>query len=228
MLKRVGMLLVRISLKNVAILFLLDLLMIALHLLFASESDLFHLDRELNLPTFYQGVKLIVLGAVLMKALIARRLKFFIPLSFILICLGFDEILMLHENFEVWIHTILPHVWEAMEGLAAILGYNSSRWVMYLAPLIFAGAIYISILTFRVRRRFPSLLTFYLLGFALFAAAIIFEVYDSKPGWSPETHNFLIILEESSEMFGASFLGLFVMGICQNLLTPKSSSVSTR
>lgn len=218
MLKRVDALLVRISFKNVAILFLLDVLMVVLHLLFASKSDFFHLDRELNLPTFYQGLKLIVLGVVLMKVLFVKKLKFFVPLSFILIYLGFDEILMLHENYEVWIHNILPHVWETMEGLAAMVGYNSSRWVMYLAPAIFAGAIYISLLTFRVRRKFPTLLTFYLLGFALFAAAIIFEVYDSKPGWSLEVHNLLIILEESSEMFGASFFGLFVAGICQKLL----------
>jgi len=201
--------------KLVLSLFVFDSLIILLHWLYGNSHTLFHLDYEMNLPTFYQGMKLIVIGAVMLWVVVARNLPKYIPLSLILIYLGIDEALVLHENYEMMVYAVLPELWHLIEVLAGLINYHSSRWVLYLLPTIIGVFAYVSYISVYTKKKLAKQFPFLIAGFFLFALVIILEILNSAPGLSWTEHQILITFEETAEMFGASFCAYFAYGLTQ-------------
>ncbi len=196
-------------------LFVLDGLVILLHLLYGHSNIFFHLDYEMNLPTLYQGIKLIITGLIMLRLVVARRFSFYVPLSLILIYLGIDEIFVLHESYEMMIYATLPELWQSIEVFAEVIHYNSSRWVLYLLPVIVAVFVYISYISAYTKKRLPQQFPFFMVGFFLFALVIIFEILNSAPGLTWREHQVLIAFEEAAEMVGGSFFAFFTYGLSQ-------------
>lgn len=124
------------------ILLFLDLLIIALHLLFGKAQSFFNLDHERNLPAIYQSFKLIIFGLYFLlnskKANFSKKIKGFVfPISLFFIALGFDELLEIHENvyrifeFIPWLRS------EIVVDVSLEVGYRSSLWIIYYLPIIF-------------------------------------------------------------------------------------------
>jgi len=182
----------------------LDLIVLALHLLLGYRTDFFNLDIENNLPTYYQSIKLLIVGFFLFVVFFKGRLIFLIPLAILLLYLGIDEIVQIHENFSSVIKNHFPSVAFTIENWIMALGYQSSRWVIYLAPflLITLGYIFFTGLYAKLKKydSFPSLAA----GSILFLLVIVFEVINSWKGHSWFTYQILMTFEESFEMFGAS------------------------
>jgi hypothetical protein len=127
----------------------LDLLVVLLHVLFSHSSSFFHLDREYNLPTAYQSLKLLMaghlaLGVIWLKhnfnALKRNDLLFFAPLAAMFIFVGLDELGQLHENVDFFVREVSPQSADAMLGIAESIGYISSTWMLYYLP-IFAMSV---------------------------------------------------------------------------------------
>ncbi len=182
----------------------LDLIIIASHILFGYKSDFFNLDVEANVPTYYQGIKFLIVGFFLFVVFLRGRLIFLIPLAVLLLYLGIDEIVQIHENFGSLVKTHVPSFAAAVESLIKTLEYKSSKWVIYLAPviLITLGYVFFISLYAKIKKydSFPPLAA----GSILFLFVIVFEIINSWKGHSWLTYQILMTFEESFEIFGTS------------------------
>lgn len=189
----------------------LDITIIMLHLLLGSGFTLFHLDFEKNVPTIYQSAKLLLFGlGIAIQSFASKDTKyrkgFLIPLSFILIALGTDELLQIHENayrlfqYMDWFHP------SKVVDYSMKMGYRSSLWILYYLPVIFVFIFWIGYWFRYFQQNLKN--NFYILGASsVFMFLVLFtEVLSSTGTYEPSMYNWLILIEESSEMFLASTL----------------------
>lgn len=187
-----------------------DALVVLLHVFVGYRTVFFNLDNELNLPTFYQGVKLVMIGTLLLLTIRrVRRWRIFAPLGALLFYLGFDEMMQIHERFGGWLRSGWPAAATSLESMAATFNYDSSRWVMYLSPFI--GVVLVYALWLTVHRISNRQLVPLAGGFLFFLLVIVFEVIDSMDGHSWYTYQVLMTAEETFEMLGASLFGYFTL-----------------
>lgn len=139
----------------------LDLVIVALHIFFGYKTDFFNLDNEMNFPTFYQGIKLFIVGFFLLYTFLKTWLMVLVPLAILLIYLGVDEIMQIHENFSSIVKNYTPSLAFTIEDWIKNLNYKSSKWVIYLAPVIFATILYIFFVSFWSRlKKYDSFFPF--------------------------------------------------------------------
>lgn len=187
----------------------LDLFVVILHLLFGYQTTFFNLDEEMNFPAFYQGIKLAAGGMALLIFVSSRRLLAFLPLGLLLIYLGIDEVVQIHEEIESQIQPFFPQVVELVQRFAATVNYTSNIWVLYFVPAIFGIFLYMLFIIRYVRKFNPRLFPSLFLGSTLFILVIIFEIINSSGRWGFFEYQILMTLEESFEMFGASIFCYF-------------------
>jgi hypothetical protein len=198
-----------------------DFLFLILHFLFGPGSDLFHLDREQNLPTYYQGVKLITFGIIGFGYLIRKKVQvkqlryFLIALSAILVFIGIDEIFQLHENtWRLFAGTstfldpanLAPFAFEAV-------GFQSSLWLVYYLPFFFIGLIWLVYWLLVFKRTYHTYFKYLITATVFGLMVVIFEVLSSTGWYPPHVYHILVGIEETSEKLAATVLGILVLKI---------------
>lgn len=202
-----------VSYKLLLGLIFLDIIIVILHLIFGYQTIFFNLDEEKNIPAFYQGIKLIFAGIILLFTSISKQYKNvspLFPLGSLLVYLGTDEILEIHEDIQSQIQPIFPELVSKVESFAEITNYTSSMWILFFMPFILAVLLYILFVVIPYTIKLNHRLFFFLtLGFTFFLLAILLEIINSSGTWSWFQYQILMILEESSEMVGSSILFYF-------------------
>lgn len=191
----------------------LDIIFIFFHLFFSYKYSLFDLNTEHNLPVVYQGSKLVLLGgsffllSILLQFVFFKVSDFFwFLLSIFLILIGLDELAQIHENLG----------WHLTEfGVTNILAIEEttdwSSWIEYYKLLFFIPGIFFVwfILDKRINKSFYEVLLMFL-GVVMITSVIFIEFKNSQYGLPYNEFLLLILLEESFELFGASFLCFLV------------------
>lgn len=202
--------------KNYIIIFiliLLDLLMILLHFIFGLNYSLFNVDVESNIPTIYQGFKLLSFGYlfIFIVYLIQEKTKakiiFWLSSAFMFIYLGLDEIGQIHENIPTYIAEISPKLDQRVMEFLKSINYNGSTWVFYYIPVIITIALPIFIFnTYYLFKNFRKALIPYVFGIIFLFYVPIIEINNSNGLLTLDLYNISIIYEEFLEMIGISFI----------------------
>ncbi len=197
--------------RIITIVFLANAILIALHFLFGERFDLFHLDRERTFAAYYSGLQLIAIaagGVVLAWLSRERFLKYGWTLfSLLFLFLGFDEISELHENITYYALT-----YGASLPISTLLPFRSPtyNWLLIFAPLIILAIAFFTVWAVRIRH--ARIQKHFFIGTALFVAAIALELVSGFVRFSPIP---LFVIEEASELFGATF---FLMSVWEYAL----------
>ena len=198
---------------------LLDLIIVILHLTLGGFSSFFHLDFEHNLPTLYQSAKLIAVGAVaavviwqlsLMKNLKRADIIFYSLFGAGFVFLGLDELGQLHENVDYFVREVNPGYADAQLELLQSVGYRSSTWMVYYAPIMLAASFYFVYAWKYIKDNIPKVKPAFLTMLVMFSLVIIFEFVSNQGYTDPGLYQIYITIEESAEMLGAT-AGLAVM-----------------
>ncbi len=158
--------------------------------------QLFHLDEENNIPTWFSSFLLLNVAAVLYLAALSKEGKY--RIHWFLIAAGFlilamDEVAGLHESFN-----------SAIE----------MNWAIPGAILItIVGLIFVPFLL-SLERRLAGL--FLLSGFLFVSGAIIVELLSQDMDEETLAYNVAVALEEGLEMLGALFFLLVNLKEMQN------------
>jgi len=184
--------------KNIIIaLFLVDLLFIVLHLAFGSRLTLLNLEVEKNLPTFYQGLKAVLIGLVIFK------IPKFKILGLIISYIGLDEILIIHERTENYFRLLFPKISDKFLCIANLVGYKSVSWVIILFPIFVGLGIYFFRLLTTITVKKKNIIVVSILFFLF---ALITEIINSQSGIPVRIYHHLIALEEGCELLGITNL----------------------
>jgi hypothetical protein len=218
--------------KNILVLFvILDALIVALHVLFPDKA-VFNLDFESNLPTIYQGAKLILISLLALMILTLSYLEgreirkdwFWVFWSSMMFFLAVDEMGQIHENVSQYIKEILGQGVGTFESTVADLGYSSTPWLKYyLVLFLVATAIVISFIK-RMYKKDSKTVWYLIIGWLFFLGVPIIEYINTMPHiMFQEGYEALMIIEEVFEIAGASFLVTFTYEIFfEKLLRIKS------
>ncbi|KXK26041.1 MAG: hypothetical protein TR69_WS6001001334 [candidate division WS6 bacterium OLB20] len=209
------------ELRIVAMFLLLDIVLVCTHLL--SGSQLFDLDSEQNIPTFYQSFKLMLLAglaALHLYRLIRDRNTGTLERTFWgmfaagALFLGLDEALTIHENAGALLSGIIGS--EGTQTYTEIFtagGFTSSNWLLFYLPLLIA--VLVSIVYF-ARKLYPSFgrkrVILLLAAAGLFGATFALEFIGTKTGiWMTSVYELIMITEETAEMMSVNLLLYFVI-----------------
>ena len=198
--------------RPIAVLLFLDIVLILLHLLTGQSNWWFHLDYEWNLPTYYQSLKLFLVGGVAIFVLLTKITAeskseapalIFFPLALALIFLGIDEFLQFHEYIESHSWAIAPDLTQQLLSIMSAFGYRSSTWLIYYLPLLLAGFFYGWYLV-RYFSHHLDLMKLLLVGGLCFGLVLMCE-YLSSRGLDSHTEYFVLVtIEEAAEMIGST------------------------
>ncbi len=206
---------------------LADCLLIGIHFWFGAKLSFFNLDRESNLPTVYQGLKLLTFGYYFLaranqfwrgKPFQANWLFWILPAA-MFIFLGVDELAMIHENIPNFVGEINAEFNQGVIDEAAELGYRSAPWVIYYLPFIvlvaFPVFIFEGLVLLRKLHVKKIYIFMFLLGVAQLASVPVLEATNTTWLLSPEDYNYSMALEEGFEMLGVSLIGLVFWKVAQ-------------
>ena len=206
----------------------IDVLIILLHLIFP-QMAVFHLDYESNLPTIYQGSKLIfsttvsllIVCLIYLKKGTLKREWFWVLLAGMTFFLGIDEIGQLHENISTYMKEIIGESAVLYESSITDLGYASTTWLPYYIGPFIVLTLVVAYFIFRfMKEKIPNVWMM-AVGWGLFLLAIAIEYVNTMPHiMFQEGYNEYVIAEESLEIFGATF----ILAFAGSVLTEKMTS----
>lgn len=189
----------------------MDALIVLLHLMFASSSVLFHVDFENNIPTIYQSLKLLFFGGLFLvlgwSKKLPKHIKFFIiPLGIVMLFLGLDELVQLHENsYRLFQHVIWLNP-DDLVRTSAQYGYHSSLWLLYYLPIIALFLIWCGYWLRYFKSKHQDNFWIVLVSAILLGIIFVAEILGSTGDYSQTTYFWLVTIEEASEMMLASVL----------------------
>ncbi len=189
----------------------LDLLVLTLHLIFGNFNHFFHLDFEQNLPTYYQSFKLIGFGMIFFifsfsKSLTLNIKSFVIPLSLVLVFLGLDELLQIHENiYRIFEFFDLFHPSKIVEA-SMKMGYRSSLWILYYLPLIFIFVFWSGYWLRYFQAKMKNNAWVLVISSLSLFTVILAEILSSTGSYNENAYFWLITVEETAEMLLSSTL----------------------
>jgi hypothetical protein len=209
------------SKKRVLIFLLsLDIILTILHILFGRQNFFFHLDIEHNLPTYYQGFKLIIFGIIFLVWFFKRKSNekmplFSLPFSLGMIFIGIDEVFEIHENiYRVFELTNFFHPERVIEATLDA-GYRSSIWIIYYLPIIFTALIWLGYFLRHFQEKSKAVFKLLILSCFLVFIVFLMEILSSSGLFSDETYFWMITVEETAEaIFGTALvaIGLLTLG----------------
>jgi hypothetical protein len=196
-----------------------DIMVILLHLLVGGTSGFFHLDEEMNLPTFYSGTKLLFIGFFALNVMIleieARRIRprtkasiaSWLPFALLFVYLGLDEIAQIHETIA-----------DGSEGWFDQLGWFSNHvfyWVVIFLPGIVAAIIFLGLFIARHFKNNAHFRWFYAGGLACFVMVVVLEFIGGLVAHADaeRVYGVLTLVEEMFEFAGAT---LFMIGVIKS------------
>jgi len=121
--------------KLIKIVLIIDLSLILLHIFLGQNNDFFNLDLERNLPTFYSGLKLILIGFLALFFYLKTKRKIWLVFSSIFVFIGFDEMLEIHERLGNY---------AALQGVSNLEWYSNPvfYWTLILSPFIISAVFF--------------------------------------------------------------------------------------
>jgi len=205
--------------KVLIILIGIDILFVVLHVIF--RSQLLDLDGELNIPTYYQSVKLFSVFLVgLIYLLLVKYKKFpddkhvrFLTIILMIgaLFLSYDEIMQFHETIVDRLRVVLgmDNV-SQYEALFYERGYSASNWMIFYLPAIFIFVSVFGFLAVKMYKKIKNELPIILIVALLFTMVFVVEYLGTAFAHTLEAYQVFMIIEESCELLGGSFL-LFYM-----------------
>lgn len=198
-----------------------DVGIVLLHILFAPGFGAFDLDVESNIPTVYQGLKLIIIGTIILTkrewSKLPRDLKLSVAFTAgFLIFLGADEMALIHENVPVFTQQMFPWVHASVLSFASAIGYIGSLWVIYALPII--GAL-IMVWTFQLAwlTKKKQDIRLILIAIILLVSVPAIEGINTSSGLSPEVYRYWIVIEEMVELIGVTLIATEYLKLHQRL-----------
>lgn len=178
------------------------------------DKEIFNLDVESNIPTLYQGIKIILVSFLSLEIFLFTKKKskyFWLFLSVAFLFLGMDEIGQIHENLPTLLNDLF--VKSTMQNPYDYLnqyGYKSTTWLPYYIPLIWifliVGGIYlVNFLKSNWKRA-----CFFVLGVACLVGGLLVEYLNTKPDiMFQDGYYKLVFWEEVLETIGITFILFF-------------------
>lgn len=208
-------------------LLIIDLGVVLLHMLFAPEFSIFDLDMESNVPTVYQGLKLIIIGTIIFTkgewSKLPKDLKLSIAFTAgFLIFLGADEMALIHENVPVYTQQILPSLHTLIASFATTIGYIGSLWVIYALPIIGMLLIAWTLQLAWLTRKKKQDIRLILIAIILLISVPAIEGINTSSGFSPQVYRYWIVIEEMVELIGVTLIATQYLKIHQTLLKESS------
>lgn len=188
------------------ILFAVDFLFVALHLLLSQYTDLFHLDRERNFPSYYSGLKLFTAAVFASGVFFLSQKKseriFWAVLGVVFVELALDDLTELHENIAYYALYVrrLPFI----PGLFRSPTHN---WIFLFAPFFAAIGAYFLYTIVKLRFITGVARRLFFGGAILLVLALFLEFFGGIVR-VPAFYKLLSIIEESIEMIGATYLSV--------------------
>lgn len=212
------------SRKRVLIFLLsLDIILTILHVLFGRQNLFFHLDIEHNLPTYYQGFKLIIFGIIFLIWYFKQQSKekmtlFALPLSLGMILIGIDEVAEIHENiYRLFEYVPFLHP-ERVIDATLDAGYRSSIWIIYYLPIIFAALIWLGYFLRHFQEKSTQVLKLLILSCFLVFIVFLMEILSSSGMYGDETYFWMITVEETAEaIFGTVLVVIGFLTLGKNI-----------
>jgi hypothetical protein len=180
-------------------------------------GELFNLDAEQNVPTWFSTVQLAAVAllciacSAIENRLTTRRLADrlgWLTLAGLFVVLSVEESVGLHERVSSDTN-LVPVLNRVFGGEAPLVrnvfghGYRYS-WVVFYAPLILLAVIFLLRFATRHFRPQPHVRGALLTGTCLFILVIIAEALSKSQDEHPRLLNMLMIGEEFTEMLGAT------------------------
>jgi hypothetical protein len=219
--------------KLLIIVIIFDFVIVLFHLILGHTHLFFNLDSEQNLPTIYQGAKLIVISTLIFThiyLLAYAKNKFdwkptliWLPFYAIFLFLGIDELSQFHESFTKRVVAVGSEPIDYYVSFFDRLGFNSATWLLIYIPmfLLFIGYIYLFLRALLKNYRKETI--FLGLGAIMFLFVPVLEYINTSGEFlGTAKYESLMILEETSEMIGATFFLYFSWAMLRKL--PKSSN----
>lgn len=204
--------------KPLWLLLALDCIVLLLHILFAPHTEFFHLDFEENLPTYYQGFKLVFTGVLGCLLLLTKRFKktslpwtFLAGIAVLLVAIGLDEMFQVHENiyrlFEntPWLHP------SNVVSFSESFGFRSSLWLLYYSPILLLVTLWMGYWLREIQLKKLSEFRILLSGLICFFLVICMEVLNSTGEFWGWQYQILVFIEEGCEILGGTFLASFLL-----------------
>lgn len=192
----------------------LDFLILSLSLLFPNLT-LFNLDLESNLPTIYQGFKLLMIGSSSVMILVFLYILgkdmaknwFWIFWSALFFFLGLDEIGEIHENVSTYMKEILGKEIVEYEEAIVEMGYSSTPWLLYYFFFFIIASVLVAMY---LGQKDVKNKRYLIVGWVLFISVLLVELINTQQEIM-FNHGYLLLMsiEEMLEMVGASFLLFF-------------------
>lgn len=209
-----------LSFKIIIAVFVIDIVLVAFHFLLGQSILIFNLDYERNIPTFYQGFKLVSVGCVVFSQIVVDFISGYknkkiswnmVPLVFLFIFLALDEVGQLHENSQEIVHMISPNLASIYADFFMGMGYKSAPWVIIYFPAFLVFLLYLVFLIRYFYKRRVRSVSYFFLGIASFAFVILFEIIGTyeKVFHQPPFYTYIVAIEEYFEMLGATFFLAF-------------------
>ena len=202
--------------KVLLLLIVADVVVMSFSIFFA-DNGLFNIDFENNLPTFYQGMKLILLSFlslfVFFRSGSSKGFERYFWLFFFLmfLVLGVDEIFQIHENISLWMKELFGQNAQGYENLVYTSGYASTTWLPYYSIAILLATVIIFVYVLRFLKSGMAGVWYLVVGWLLLLGVIVVEYINTLPQYMfQEGYYELVVLEESLEMIGVSILFFFV------------------
>lgn len=201
---------------------LLDLSMVVLHLIFGRDHLFFHLDSEQNFPTVYQGAKLIIASTLVFTHLYVvyllgtrkfdlRSSLIWLPFYVMFLFLGIDELSQFHESFtDKVVNMGVEPIEEYVSLFDRLFDFSSATWLLIYIPVFLIFITYVFVLARLLLRERRREIIYLAIGALLFLCVPVLEyINTSESFFGTDRYENLMILEETSEMFGATFLLYF-------------------
>lgn len=195
-----------------------DILFVALHINLGKDL-IFNLDWEWNYPTYYQSIKLFLVGTLALYFLVLNKfnfksrvlLLFWIVFSGFGLFLAFDELFEIHEKMPILLSgTVIDTVAVEQKNL----GFTSSIWLIYLSPIIFGGIFTLILFLKTLIRRYRWLVSALIIAFLFYVSSFLLEFVGTETStFFSENYENIMIIEEFMEMLASSLLIVFVIGI---------------
>lgn len=198
----------RYFLVSILSLFLIEIVLGHLHIIFYDRIRAFDLDREFTFATYFSAflflANSLVIGTIYQfEQKYIKGYKGWLFVGFVFFCLSLDEVGRFHES-------IIPFLKKNASSLSFV--YDSGKyWVVVMGPIILITIIYLSWFLFKKLKNYPWILTGLIAALLLWIFVIALEFWE---GYASSTYKYKVLVEEGSEMIGstlflASFLAFF-------------------
>lgn len=201
--------------------FVLDIALVILHFSYGQQINYFNIDLEKNLPTLYQGFKLIVISSVIAAILVIiylnqKSLRFdklaLVPYWLSFVYLALDELAEVHENFPEVITQLGGDAVTSYPKLFVSFGFTSAQWLLFFIPFMAVALVYLLYIARYLYKQNTGRIYILVLAIICFTLVPIIEYWNTSNitnTYSFNERNSLVVLEEYMEMLGATLFLTF-------------------